>query len=246
VLAAWLLNWQTGTNMSTRLFSRNALLVFAALAFASLICVALSIARVIRTGYIGPLYLVWNLLLAWVPFVYAYAAYRLRFSRIHRVAVGVGVGACAVIWLLFLPNAPYIMTDLIHLQVEGNSIYWYDLLMLLWYAWTGFLLGLASLYLMQQVVAASFGKWVGWFFAVVALSLASYGVYLGRFLRWNSWDIVSNPLMLLRDIYLQFRHPIANFQVHAFWIILAVFLIFVYTTLVLLSPLHSERANSTH
>lgn len=233
--------------MPTRLFSRNALLVFAALIFASGACVALSIARVIRTGYIGPLYLVWNLMLAWVPFIYAYAAYRLRFSnKQHKVAIGIGVGLCTLIWLLFLPNAPYIMTDLIHLQVEGNSIYWYDLLMLLWYAWTGFLLGIVSLYLMQQVVAASFGKALGWVFAVVALSLASYGVYLGRFLRWNSWDVVSNPLTLLRDIYLQFRHPIANFQVHAFWIILAVFLIFVYTTLVLLSPLHTEHASSNN
>lgn len=231
--------------MPTRLFSRNALITFAALFLASLVCVALSIARIYRTGYIGPVYLIWNLMLAWVPFVYAYLAYRLHLARNHRFIVWLGVISCTTIWLLFLPNAPYLLTDLIHLQVENNSIYWYDLLMLLWYAWTGFLLGIASLYLMQQVVVSSFGKVIGWLFVVVTLSLASYGVYLGRFLRWNSWDILRNPLALFTDIYLQFRHPIAHFQAHAFWLILAAFLIFVYTTLTLLTPLRAERTTTT-
>jgi len=230
--------------MVTRLFSRNSLIAFAALIFASVVCVALSVARIYRTGYIGPVYLVWNLMLAWVPFVYAFLAYRLHHSRQHKVVVWVGVAGCALIWLLFLPNAPYLLTDLVHLRVEDNSIYWYDLLMLLWYGWTGFLLGIASLYLMQQVVANSVGRVWGWLFVMVTLSMASYGVYLGRFLRWNSWDILRDPLALLGDIYMQFRHPLANFQAHAFWMILAVFLIFTYTTLTLLTPLQGERTGA--
>ncbi len=205
-------------------------------------CVALAAARIYRTGSISYAYLIWNLLLAWVPFVYAFIAYRLHFSRKHPALVWFGVLGCTLIWLLFLPNAPYLLTDLMHLRVVDNSLYWYDLLMLLWYAWTGFLLGVASLYMMQQVVTAAFGQIVGWLFAVVTLSLASYGVYLGRFLRWNSWDVLSHPWTLFRDIYLQFRHPIANFQAHAFWLILAFFLIFVYVTLVTLGPLQGERA----
>lgn len=231
--------------MSTRFFSRNSLVTFSCLILASVVCLVLSIARFYRTGYVGPIFLVWNLFLAWVPFVYAYLAYRLHKSHFHKLLIVPGVIGCALLWLLFLPNAPYLLTDLIHLRVVDNSLYWYDLLMLLWYAWTGFLLGIISLYLMQQVVADSFGKVVGWLFVVVTLSLTSFGVYLGRFLRWNSWDVLADPYPLFADIYNHFRHPVAHFQSHAFWIILAVFLCFTYITLTTFAPIQAERSSAS-
>jgi uncharacterized membrane protein len=230
--------------MTTRFFSRNSLVTFGSLILASIVCLALSLARFYRTGHIGPIFLAWNLFLAWVPFVYAYIAYRLHKSHFHKVLIVPGVFGCALIWLLFLPNAPYLLTDLIHLRVVDNSLYWYDLLMLLWYAWTGFLLGIISLYLMQQVVADSFGKALGWLFVVVTLSLTSFGVYLGRFLRWNSWDVLADPFPLFADIYNHFRHPAAHIQSHIFWIILAVFLCFTYITLTTFAPLQTERSSA--
>jgi len=230
------------SGMPTRFFSRNSLITFGSLILASLVCVGLSVARFYRTGSIGPIFLAWNLFLAWVPFIYAYLAYRLHNSRFHKMLIVPGVIGCAVIWLLFLPNAPYLLTDLIHLRVIDNSLYWYDLLMLLWYAWTGFLLGIISLYLMQQVVADLLGKVVGWLFVVATLSLTSFGVYLGRFLRWNSWDVLADPYPLFADIYAHFRHPFAHFQSHIFWIVLALLLIFAYVTLTTLTPLPTERS----
>lgn len=66
-------------------------------------------------------------------------------------------------------------------------------MLLLWFAWTGFMLGFGSIYLMQQVVSDTFGQLVGWAFAIGSIGLTSYGIYLGRFLRWNSWDVLRNP-----------------------------------------------------
>ena len=130
----------------------------------TLVCLALIAARILRTGSLGHVFLVWNLALAWIPLVYAFIAYRLYRSRFHNFIL---IALCAGIWLLFLPNAPYILTDLIHFRVENNPIFWYDLLMLLWFSWTGFLLGFASLYLMQQIVADAFGRFAGWLFVFI-------------------------------------------------------------------------------
>ena len=208
------------------------------LVVASLISAALGLTRFARTGHGLYIFLIWNLFLAWIPFVYAFIAYGLHRSRFRN---GFFIGGCGMIWLLFLPNAPYLLTDLIHLRVENNYLFWYDLLTLLWFAWTGLLLGFASLYLMHQIVAETFGQWIGWAFAVVTLGLTGFGVYLGRFLRWNSWDVVRDPLSLFADIYHLFRHPFANFYDHVFWLVLAAFLICVYVTLTTLTPLHHER-----
>lgn len=221
---------------------RNVIVTFISLAFASIVCVALVGARIFRTQTLGHLFLIWNLILAWAPFVYALVAYRLYKSRFHNAAL---IGACLVGWIIFLPNAPYILTDLIHLRVDDNPIFWYDLLLLLWFSWTGFLLGFASLYLMQQIVAHAFGRAAGWLFALISLGLASFGVYIGRFLRWNSWDVVRHPVPLMLDIYDLFRHPLAHFRTHVFSLLLALFLICVYVTLAALTQVRRDPQPSS-
>ncbi|MFZ0547539.1 MAG: DUF1361 domain-containing protein [Candidatus Promineifilaceae bacterium] len=165
--------------------------------------IALLALRIIRVeaGYF--LFLAWNLFLAWMPFLFATAAYAVR--RNGRAALGFGL-----LWLLFLPNAPYILTDLIHLRwVEGAPI-WYDLSMFLCFSLAGLLLGLTSLNLMQTLVMERFGRFVSWLFVIVSMSLAGYGVYIGRFLRWNSWDIITSPFGLAGDILSMLRHPIQH------------------------------------
>jgi uncharacterized membrane protein len=218
-------------------FSRHSLIAIASLITATAICVGLMIARVWYSGSINHVFLIWNLGLAWIPFIASFVAYRL-----HRAwpRYPIFFLAVAPFWLLFLPNAPYILTDLIHLSQRNNVPLWYDLLMLLWYAWTGFLLGFVSVYLMQQIVADHWGRITGWVFAIVALGLTSFGVYLGRFLRWNSWDILSDPLALLADIYIRFRHPIAYLPTHAFSFLLAAFLICVYVTVLSFTRIQPE------
>lgn len=166
---------------------RNALALIGLLT-ASALCVALVEVRTRETGSDYYRFLVWNLFLAWVPLLLAIAAYARARLRVDAVVV-----ALLIPWLLFFPNAPYLLTDFIHLD-EGPAPLWYDALMLSAFAWTGLLLGFGSLYLVQTIVRRSLGATVAWICVVAALGLASAGVYVGRFIRLNSWDALLHPL----------------------------------------------------
>lgn len=96
-------------------------------------------------------------------------------------------------WLLFLPNAPYIITDLLHLRGNTDVPVWFDSLMVFSYAMAGLQAGLFSLYIMQRLVEKLLTRNLSYVFTTVCVWLASYGVYLGRFQRWNSWDVLTIP-----------------------------------------------------
>ena len=185
--------------------SRRALTIPALLA-ASAFCVLLVLYRRHHTG--DPFYgfLAWNLVLAWVPFALALAAYANA-----RRGGGTVVVVLGVLWLLFFPNAPYLLTDFIHLHESLTTPLWYDALMLAAFAWTGLALGFASLYVMQTIWQRAAGAVVSWLGVVGALALASFGVYLGRFLRFNSWDALVRPGQIAdvvrNDLENPFQHP---------------------------------------
>jgi uncharacterized membrane protein len=163
-------------------------LAVAALLAASALCVALLELRVQETGSSYYRFLIWNLTLAWVPFALAAAAYARARRRVDAL-----VWLLLVPWLLFFPNAPYLLTDFIHLD-EGPAPLWYDALMLSAFAWTGLMLGFASLYLVQMILRRAVGAPLAWAGVLGALGLASVGVYIGRFIRLNSWDALLHPL----------------------------------------------------
>ena len=166
------------------------LTIFGLLAGASVVCVALVRFRTLLAGSVHYTFLIWNLFLAWIPFVIAYVTY---ITTIRRRWLYLVVPASAFLWLIFFPNAPYILTDFQHLSYAGVDIpIWYDVILLIWFAFTGLFLGMVSLFLMQEIVRREFGRWVGWGFVLVVAGLTSIGVYMGRFLRWNSWDILGN------------------------------------------------------
>lgn len=171
-------------------FRRRA--VYAALALLSLFSVLLIVARSVYSG--EPLYgwLIWNLFLAWIPFglaIVLYDRHRAGSSPLRLLVL-------AALWLLFLPNAPYILTDFKHLGPSHAVPLWVDVVVIAAPAWTGMLLGFLSLYLVQSVVRSLAGARVAWVAAVAVLGLASFGIYLGRVLRWNSWDVFTDPLLL--------------------------------------------------
>jgi uncharacterized membrane protein len=205
--------------------------------FASMVCVVLVVARRFYAQVLDYRFMIWNLFLAWIPFIMAFLTYRLHHTRNRWVFL---IAGCALIWLLFLPNAPYMLTDLVHLRYRDDAMVWYDLLLLLWFAWTGFMLGFGSIYLMQEVVTDLLVVFAGWTFAIGSIGLTSFGIYLGRFLRWNSWDVLRNPIALLADIFYRFRHPIAHFQTHVFWLMLALFLVCVYIIFATLPALRQK------
>jgi uncharacterized membrane protein len=180
-------------------------LALAALALASVFCGALLAARWVYSDFGAYRFLLWNLFLAWIPLVAAVGVYDLNRR-------GTGLGGLlplTALWLLFLPNAPYMLTDLIHLGTRDDAPLWFDLVLFSAYAWTGALLGFLSIYLMQVVVRRLAGALWSWAFVGMSLLACGFGIYLGRELRWNSWVVVTNPGPLLSDIWARLSDPFA-------------------------------------
>ena len=183
---------------------RRALALFS-LALASALCVAALLARW-AYGEPGAFdFLPWNLLLAWVPVAAAVAVY----DGHRRGASLTQLLPIAGIWLLFLPNAPYLLTDFVHLGSRDDAPVWFDIVLFGSFAWTGMLLGFLSIFLMQAVVRRSFGAMWGWVLVGGSLAASSFGIYLGRSLRWNSWDFLVRPGALLEDIWARLVDPLS-------------------------------------
>ena len=167
------------------------LTMFALLAGATIFSVIVWRVRSDFSGSGNYAFLIWNLFLAWIPFLISYFTYT---AILNRRQVLVVVPIAAFFWLIFFPNAPYILTDFQHLAGHWRDApVWYDVMLLIWFSFTGLLLGMVSLFLMQEIIRREFGRWVGWGFVAAVTALSSAGVYVGRFLRWNSWDIFFHP-----------------------------------------------------
>ena len=196
----------------------------AALFGASVWCIVLVAARHHAYGPGGFRYLVWNLWLAWLPLVFAlllYVAYRRRHTTAELIAIGAA-------WLVFLPNAPYMLTDFIHLGDRHRLV---DSLILASFAFTALALGFASLLLVQIVVTRKAGASVGWLVALGALFLASFGVYLGRVLRFNSWDVVTRPRFVAWTMWQGLDDPFAHVHILFFVVTGGSFLALAYVGL---------------
>jgi uncharacterized membrane protein len=212
------------------------LLVLAALAAASVLCVSLELFRETYYGTNGFHFLLWNLFLAWVPLLFALLAY----DRYRRGVPLVRLAPALALWLVFLPNAPYIFTDFIHLTADPQAPLWFDGIVLSAFAWTGALVGFVSLYLVHAVVRHRFGLRVGWAGAFAALALTSAGVYLGRFLRWNSWDVIVRPGRRLAEVAPRLTDPAALTRAGATTLLLTVLLAATYALFYALIGLRLE------
>lgn len=200
--------------------------VFVLLAAASAICVALEIVRIMYSQTTAYTNLVWNLFLAWIPFILAYLAYMLSWRK---PLIYVVLPIFAFLWLIFFPNAPYILTDFQHLGYgSAGAPLWFDVVILIWYSWTGLLLGIVSLNLMQEIIKREIGRLAGWIFVFIASCLTSVGLYLGRFGRLNSWDIF-HPLNFASSLPDSITDP--TLRSVGFIVLYTLFFIFVYLTI---------------
>jgi uncharacterized membrane protein len=207
-----------------RSFSDRRVAVIGSLAVLSLFVVAMIVVRILYTRTPEHSGIAWNLVLAWIPFGLALIVYeRARTGLLTPAWAGVGV-----LWLLFLPNAPYIVTDLKHVGTGDGVPVLYDVLLLSAAAWTGLLLGLTSLFLMHAVARRVVGAVNAWVLVVAALALSSFGIYLGRVLRWNSWDVFVRPGALSSAIANGALHPLSHPQPVALTILLTSFLLVSY------------------
>jgi uncharacterized membrane protein len=216
-------------------FSRARLTLMFVLAASLALSILLIMGRVVMTGRLTFLFLVWNLFLAVIPFALSTMLGAAKGTLKARVLVPVGAA-----WLLFFPNAPYILTDLFHLDARPGVPLWYDLAVILTCAWNGLMLAYASLADMQRLVQLRLGPITGWAFAVVALLLSSFGIYLGRYLRFNSWDVLANPLTLFYDIVNRLIHPFSFPGTWGVTLVFGVFLLIGYGTVRALGRSHEE------
>lgn len=226
------------TSVNYQSYQRQ-LAVLASLSFATALCLGLLALR--AWHYRSPVqhWLVWNLFLAWLPALGAFAAYNLNHlpTRLRWLPI---IGFAAL-WLLFLPNAPYLITDIIHLKPRHGVPLWYDLITLVTFAWTGSFLGLVSLFLMQLLVRRTVGTAASWLFVAGVLVLNGFGIYFGRFLRWNSWDVFFRPTSLFTQLLDGLLNPLAHTQKLAFAGLFALLFSAVYLMLLAFTQLQLEQ-----
>ncbi len=175
--------------------------------------------RILYSGEWDYLFLVWNIFLAWIPFIISGLFKSLKYSDKWKRFI---LFCC---WLIFFPNALYIVTDLIHLELESNIPKWFDAVLLFSAAVLGLMMAFISLYRVEKFLHQVAGKRVVSVFVMLILFLGSFGVYMGRFLRWNSWDIISNPFQLGLSIGHRIIYPFDHLQT---WGITLIFTVLFY------------------
>ncbi len=178
--------------------------VLMALGVSSGVALGLLSLRFLATGNLDFWFLPWNLILGFMPLPFAYLLVRrlpgTRLLAWQNVLL-------AVLWLGFLPNSFYIVSDLIHLRSTGDISLLFDVVMMVAFIWSGFLAGYISLYLMHQAALVRFKRRNAHGLVALALLLCAFAIYLGRYLRWNTWDILFNPFGLLFDVSERFINP---------------------------------------
>ena len=144
-------------------------------------------------------YLIWNLFLAWVPLILALSIKKFQNWPVQIVVV--------LLWLLFLPNSPYLITDLIHLNERHLSANWSDAMVIFIAALTGLSTGIVSLRIVHKWIQNSIGPPGAYLSMIVVFVLTGYGIFLGRIQRWNSWDLFTRPTAVLSDAFEQLNNP---------------------------------------
>ena len=171
--------------------------------------------------------MVWNLFLAFVPYFLsscmmqrpAWIKSRWKFSL------------ALTVWVLFIPNSFYVLTDLFHLYDSTAVPRWYDLLLLVSFAWNALVFGILSVRQMEKITALRWPGTPGWAFLYPVMVLNALGVYIGRYLRYNSWDVVADPFRLVKDMAHIMLHPVAYKQVWGMIVCFSFFLVILYTTI---------------
>jgi uncharacterized membrane protein len=188
--------------------------------------VSLSVLRVIATDSLMFLFLNSNLILAILPWIITQAVQynRIQLSRFK-------LSMLIFVWILFFPNSPYILTDLFHLHKGGDMPLWYDLVLILSFAFTGLLFGMLSLMRIEQYLQKYFSHRTVIMAIGFMLFLSGFGVYLGRYLRFNSWDLITAPYQLLSEVGNRFVSPSHHPRTWGMTLVLGLFLNLVYFTI---------------
>ncbi len=162
-----------------------------------ILSVVLNILRVIIWDRVSFIYILWNIFLALLPFLVSSILININNQKKIKNYLFFIIG---IIWLLLIPNAPYIITDFIHIGEVRAVPELYDSFLLFSSAWVGLLLGLHSINHIEQILKTKYKKNIALAIITIIIIFISFGIYLGRFLRFNSWDVFAKPQVFLNGI----------------------------------------------
>lgn len=188
--------------------------------------------RVIYSGQVTYLFLLWNLFLAAIPY---FISKRLSIKRGGK-EFSIFEKFLAIVWILFLPNAPYILTDLFHLNSMSGIPLWFDLILILFFAITGLLFWIISMIQMKNLMKYFLNKRIVYFLEVFLIFASGYGVYIGRYQRWNSWDLILHGGEILAESIQIIINPIINAEVFAMTFCFSLLLAFIYYSVSFWAP----------
>lgn len=210
----------------------------------SLLGIILWLGRVLITGKTTFAFLLCNIGLAWIPLLVAVVVWW-RSSRQARLTFGATL--LLLVWLFFFPNAPYMVTDMIHLTYivwYGDAPIWFDVLLVATFVMNGLLLGLTSLYFIHLVLQRYYSAAKAWLSLSALVLIGSFGIYLGRFLRWNTWDVITQPQHIFSDTIALLNNPWHQPRSLAFTLIYFVFILVTYACWYALPRLTSNRPHA--
>lgn len=193
----------------------------------SIIAVVFDLTRLDLLGMTTPLYLIWNLFLAWIPYVIS--LYFIKKETSIKIFIPL-----FIFWLLFFPNAPYLVTDVMHIVSSPETLIWYDSLLFFFFGWIGLLLGMISLFHIHQYLKDNFNYLISEIIIFTICLVSSFGVYLGRFERWNSWDLFLNPFSVVKQLFNILADFFHTGNPLSFIIIFCIFLYSIYKTVYIL------------
>jgi len=199
-----------------------------ALGLTSLVSVGLYLISAYYYGAQPFWFLVWNLVLAWLPLLLAIAL--IRYLKNQPWVSGSGA-ALTVLWLAFLPNSFYLISDLVHLGYAPSSQTLYYVIMLFSFSFNGLILGCLSLYLLHIELLKRLRARTAHLYIGLVLLLCSFAVYLGRYLRWSTWDIIFHPIGVVFDVSDRIINPVAYGQTFQVTLLFFVLIVSIYFTL---------------
>ncbi|MDB5163810.1 MAG: hypothetical protein JWS12_428 [Candidatus Saccharibacteria bacterium] len=175
----------------------------------NLVCILFFAIRVMDSHSWRYFFLFWNLFLAWLPLVFAWWLAKV-ISKGRWFSLGPLV--LTALWLGFLPNSFYLTSDLIHLQSTGEVSLLFDVVMFMAFIWAALLLGFTSLIMVHKQLLKRIDRGTAHGLITIVLLICSFAIYLGRYLRWSTWDVLVNPAGILFDVTDRFISPSAHPQ----------------------------------
>lgn len=203
-----------------------------------MVSVLLLLVRMIVAGNTRFLFMIWNLFLAWLPVVFA-LGFRINITK-HRLTSWQNIGLLAL-WLGFLPNAFYLMSDLIHLQSSGEASVLYDIAMMMSFIINGLILGYISIYIVHMQLLKKLSHRATHLVLALVFLACGFAIYLGRYLRWNTWDIIINPFGILFDLSERVVNPVLHVQTYIVTLTFFVLLSATYAVIYQLTKVLSQN-----